>query len=352
MADPTPVFSAVSSSARQLLLLLRCISFAKKAQVRISPEGLRFSTEEGSVMEAFVFLESALFTSYTYTPAPPPSSQDDPPDPPTFEINLQSLLETLNIFSLSDLNASSSRRPGGGGDYDGYSTHRLARHANMNNNAFTNPAFGLTGVCTFSYTGEGHPLSIHLSESGVTTTCDLTTYGAETAGEEIPFNRDALALKTILRSTYLLDAVMELSNLAPAHLTLTASPTSQHSAADLSLSASGPLGSVTVDFTATAALETPILETFHCPEKCTASFQFALIKHAQRAMAVATKVSVRVDGEGVLSMQFLVEVGGGGNGGNGGEECAAAFVDFRVVPLLEDEVDGDRGRGSEGSQSE
>ena len=47
----SPLFSAVSSSARQLFQLLRCISFALKAQVRISKEGLRFTVEESQVMQ-------------------------------------------------------------------------------------------------------------------------------------------------------------------------------------------------------------------------------------------------------------------------------------------------------------
>ena len=46
-----PLFSAVSSSARQLFQLLRCISFASKAQVRISKKGLRFTVEESQVMQ-------------------------------------------------------------------------------------------------------------------------------------------------------------------------------------------------------------------------------------------------------------------------------------------------------------
>lgn len=46
-----PLFSAVSNSARQLFLLLRCISFAPKAQVQITQKGLRFSAEESQVMQ-------------------------------------------------------------------------------------------------------------------------------------------------------------------------------------------------------------------------------------------------------------------------------------------------------------
>lgn len=46
-----PIFSAVSSSTRQLFLLLRCVGFAKKAQVQITEEGLRFTVEESRVMQ-------------------------------------------------------------------------------------------------------------------------------------------------------------------------------------------------------------------------------------------------------------------------------------------------------------
>lgn len=46
-----PLFSAVSSSTRQLFQLLRCISFAPKAQVQITKDGLRFTAEESRVMQ-------------------------------------------------------------------------------------------------------------------------------------------------------------------------------------------------------------------------------------------------------------------------------------------------------------
>ncbi|KAI7467326.1 hypothetical protein KC357_g7098 [Hortaea werneckii] len=379
----TPIFSAVSSSARQLLTLLRCIAPAKKAQVLISAQGLRFSTEEGSVMESFVFLEKHLFTSYTYQPPPPPSSQDDTQDP-LFEINLNSLIETLNIFSLSD--PAATKRPGGGGGMEGYdalAAHRLNRHAGIN--PFSTSAALSSGICSFTYQAPGHPLSIHMSESGVTTTCDLTTYQADTQ-EEIPFARDALALKAILRSSYLLDAVTELGSMSPETLNLTASSSSHpmrtttaaHESPCLSLSASGALGSATVDFTnpapssstsstnppADASSESPlppILETFFCPtpdKRVQARFPFGLVRSAHRAMAVAQKVSLRLDAEGVLSLQFLIPVmnsGGGGGGGGGvagreadgadenggGGEAAAAFVDFRIVPLVDGEQDGE-----------
>ena len=53
--DNTPIFSAVSSSARQLFQLLRCISFATKAQVQITKDGLRFAAEESRVMQGRLY---------------------------------------------------------------------------------------------------------------------------------------------------------------------------------------------------------------------------------------------------------------------------------------------------------
>lgn len=323
MANNAPLFTAVSSSARQILLLLRCISFSQKANVRISSEGLRFSTEEGSVMEAFVFLDKSLFTSYTYNGPPTPSSEEDAPDPPVFEVNLIALLETLNIFSLSDHTASNRSRD----EYEHFTAHRLNRHTGIN--AFSNQALGVSGICTLSYDGEGSSLNIHMSEAGVTTTCELTTYESDTT-EEIPFSRDSVALKTIMRSTYLLDAIAELSSVNPTNLSFQASPNASSVGTNLSLSASGALGSATVDFTTNTDSDTPILETFHCAAKTNASFKFSLFKAAQRAMASASKVSLRLDEDGVLSMQYLIETAS--NGGEG-----VAFVDFRVVPLVDGE---------------
>ncbi|KAF2720428.1 hypothetical protein K431DRAFT_339353 [Polychaeton citri CBS 116435] len=343
MCTTQPLFRAISSSARQIQLLLRCISFSTKAHVRISPEGLRFSTEDGSTMEAAVLLSKDLFTTYTCnTPHDAASEQEeDNIHLPFFQINLDSLLETLNIFALSDPAAAAGKRPGmaGGVDpYDAFASHRLQRHAGINN-AFASTAPGIQGLCTFTYAGPGEPLSVHMSEAGVTTTCELTTYEANTSGEEIPFNRDAIALKTIMRSGCLLDAIQELSGMSPSTLTITATP-STRSGPDLSLAASGALGDALVEFASSRAHDAPILETFICYGRTNASFTFGLVKAAQRAMASASKVSLRLDEEGVLSLQFLIQNEEGRSSSEG-----LTFVDFRIIPLVEGEAE--EGGGSD-----
>lgn len=125
------------------------------------------------------------------------------------------------------------------------------------------------------------------------------------------------------------------------------------------LSSSGTLGSARVEFNnepRPSAFRTPaptnptagdsatdpptsLLETFLLSdeqETLRYTYKFSLVQKAARAMSVATKVSVRADTQGVLSLQFLVEVEGAGSSASGGK---ISFVEFRFVPLVEDEED-------------
>ena len=180
----------------------------------------------------------------------------------------------------------------------------------------------MAGVCRLLYAGIGSPFSIILEEAGVTTTCNLNTYQPESP-EEIPFQRDAMQVKIIMQARWLFDAVSELSSTSPSRLDITATPTAPY----VSLSAVGHLGSASIDF----AKGRELLETFTVAERWTQSYKFEMVKAASEAMRLASKVSVRGDEQGVLSLQFMVEVEGGG----------VSFVDFRFVPFLREDEEGD-----------
>ncbi|KAK8187177.1 DNA repair exonuclease rad1 [Phyllosticta capitalensis] len=326
-ADPdhVPIFSAVSSSARQLFILLRCISFAPRARLQINEDGLRFSVEEARVMQGFSFLDKALFTTYHYNSSrgSQTSGDESDHDVPAFSINLPALLETLQIFGFTEQN---TRNP-----FPSFSGRGPT-------NAFDNRVLGMTSVCRLSYDSVGSPLKIVLEEAGVTTTCELTTYELDEAeDEDIPFARDELAFKIIMRSSFLHDAITELSSTNPEDVALRAKP----SAPKFSLSASGSLGSTVVDFgrpediqastprdgpPGLAQQDAALLETSQVAYRVVYLYRFALIKAAARAMAAATKVSIRGDNQGVLSLQFMIEMEGG----------QVSFVDFRFVPLVQD----------------
>jgi cell cycle checkpoint protein len=262
-----------------------------------------------------VFLDKALFTMYNCTL--PESTEDEPESTatlPNFQISLSALLETLQIFGAAEAPNNRFSRP----DADSYvSNIRRDRPT-----AFSNQALGMAGICRISYAGFGSPFGIILEEAGVTTTCNLNTYDPENP-DEIPFQRDAMQVKIIMQARWLFDAISELSSTSPSRLDITASPATPY----LSLAAVGPLGSASVEF----GKGRELLETFSVAEKWTQSYKFDMIKAASEAMRLASKVSVRGDEQGVLSLQFMVEVEGGG----------VSFVDFRFVPFLREEDDDD-----------
>jgi cell cycle checkpoint protein len=398
-SDP-PIFTALSTSARQLYLLLRCISFTSKAEIQITPEGLRFSAEEARVIQGLAFLEKSLFTSYTFNepsavhnnPHTSDDSTSETSTTPNFQVSLAALLETLQIFGIPDSTSSSAshsfRNPNGGFT----STYPTA---------FTTPALALHssgGTCRISYHSFGSPLSITITEGGVTTICDLTTYepASNYLDEGIPLQRDALTLKIIMRSTWLSDAITELANTNPTVLVINASSIM---APFFALEGQGgPFGDSTVEFMPTStssntadsatpssrssSRKTPLVtETFSVAAppgshgRVRQRYKFDLIRKAARAMALASKVSVRQDRQGVLSLQFMIEIGGdgtaggsrggsnaygggvvtNGSGSGAGTGCGkVTFVDFRFVPLIDDEEDesGDEEQGTRGGSDE
>ncbi len=234
-------------------------------------------------------------------------------DPATFQISLPAMLETLQIFGLDAPKDRWSRDPSHGFNAG------VASFASAGISAFDRRLLGLSGVCRLSYAGAGAPFSIILEEAGVTTTCELTTYEPD-ASDDIPLQRDRLAQKIIMRATWLHDAIVELAATNATRLTLVASP---NAPPYLALSAVGPLGSAMVEF----SKDPQLLETFQVVRRTVNTYKFALIKNAARAMAIASKVSIRGDDEGVLSLQFMIEFEGGG----------VSFVDYRFVPFVAEE---------------
>lgn len=251
----------------------------------------------------------------------------------------------------------------------------------------------MNNLCRISYTTPGAPLSIILTESSIRTTCDLTTYEPEFA-DDIPFDRKSLVLKTVMRGTWLFDAISELTSTTPEKLTMYAKIV--RGKPFFALSAEGTLGSARVEFNnnppssatqsrrpgggggnasrrphhpsrdgltngdglAYAEPNTPapnlpsnLLETFQLSDPSLVlktSYKFSLIQKAARAMSVASKVSLRVDTQGVLSLQLMIEVDGAdGGGAGGGNKC---FVDFRIVPLV-DEDDEEEDEGEQGNDT-
>lgn len=369
-----PLFTSVSNNAHHLYTLLSCIGFASKATVQITPSGLRFSVEEGRVIQGLAFLDKSLFNSYTFNQQSETSNQesnghDDSSDEaayPHFVVSLSALLDTLRIFGINDPN-----EPNGIRDTN-------LPQTNPASSAFSAPTLLMDRSCTLQYAQHGSPLSITISEFGVRTTCELVTYEPEDE-TDIPLQRDAIIMKIIMRSAWLHNAIAELDSSTPTILKLSACATREPYFA-LS-GAGGPFSESTVEFSADqhneivgdvnqaqsqthkiladdgssraratrAKLAPTVTETFlvsppsSIGDRIVQNYRFALIRKAARAMSVANKVSIRGDRQGVLSLQFMIELDdhnstgrpvGAGLKAPAGPVC---FVDFRFVPLLDEE---------------
>jgi len=249
-----------------------------------------------------------LFTKYITNLPQAGDDNEEQAQTPCFQISLPALLETLQIFGATDAVARQSKA-----EVDPYRSNLR----NYRPDVFSHQVLDTTGTCSLSYAEEGEPFSIVLEESGVKTTCNLTTYVAE-APEEIPFDIEDLSFKIITQARVLLDALGEIAPAQPEKLTITASRREPY----LRLSTAGALGSSSVDF----AKGRDLLETFSVRDATwRQTFKFDTIKSATEAMRIASKVSLRGDRQGVLSMQFMVEVEGAG----------LSFLDFRFVPYAE-----------------
>ncbi|PFH59739.1 hypothetical protein XA68_11949 [Ophiocordyceps unilateralis] len=309
--ESRPIFQAVATSTRPLFQLLRCINFAPRVHVQITDEGIRFAADHARVMQGVAFLDKALFASYSVNLSSVADSE--PPDVPNFQIPLASLLEVLQIFGAVDVAARAQKA-----EQDSYRSNLR----NYRPDAFSNQTLGLSGTCTLTYADEGDAFNITIEESGVKTTAGLTTYLPEIP-EDIPFDRNDVAFKIIMQSRTLLDSLAEISPTAPVRLTITATKTAPF----LSLAGTSDLGSSGVDF----ARGRDLLETFSIAGRWSQTYKFDLIKSSSEAMRIASKVSLRGDGQGVLSLQFMVDMEGG----------KKSFLDFRFVPFVNHDEDGD-----------
>ncbi|KAL3958467.1 hypothetical protein ACCO45_006629 [Purpureocillium lilacinum] len=269
--DAPPILRAVATSTRPMYQLLRCINFAPRVHVQITEEGIRFASDHARVMQGVAFLDKALFSAYSVNL--PPAEDGEAPELPNFQISLASFLEVLQIFGAVDVATRAQKA-----EADPYRSNLR----NYKPDAFSNQTLGISGTCTLLYGEEGDPFKITIEESGVKTTAGLMTYLPEVP-EDIPFDRTDLTFKIIMQSR-----------------TLKTAPY-------LSLAGTSDLGSSGVDF----ARGRDLLETFNIASRWSQTFKFDFIKSSTEAMRIASKVSLRGDGQGVLSLQFMVDMEGG-----------------------------------------
>ncbi|KAK0434054.1 repair protein Rad1/Rec1/Rad17-domain-containing protein [Desarmillaria tabescens] len=240
----------------------------------------------------------------------------------------RTLLECLNIFGTAG--ETNYNTTGGGrhtrwkkvGDNDNDNDGRRGRIQQF----FGSGSEKRTGM-RMSYAGAGYPLTLLLMSSA----------SAEDSSEphlELPFDLEKRVLKNILKSEWLRDALSEL-DLSCEKLTFIGNPLPrkdpQRQKAKsrvglkpmLRIQATGTFGSTEMDY----PNDRDVLETFDCAQTISFSYRFAHISRTLRALQSSTKTLLRIDDEGLLSLQFLMPSPSPKLGKR--DEGPAAFIEFR-----------------------
>ncbi|KAI0685681.1 Rad1-domain-containing protein [Cerioporus squamosus] len=355
MSDEQPrVLTASVADFRYFAALLRGVNFANRASVLITPDGLTVIVEEARVLLGTAFVFKHVFDEFIYNPEADPPTQDsershqerqEGEDTNTaFEIPLNTLMDCLNIFGTAGaMPGSSSKKKKKGGDADdedaggGIGGGRKDKGKGRADAAADNsrldqwfaPAKGTTGM-RMSYAGRGHPLTLLVTEEagGPTAICEITTWDPEPRLDLI-FDHDRAAMRIILKSSWLREALSELDSTSEK-LTIICNPPPPGNRAVrnappcLRLRAVGQFGTTELDY----PNDREVIETCECPQTISYTYKFSHISRAMRALQISYKTSLRIDDQGMLSMQFMMLTQK-----RRGEGQQPAFVQIECLPL-------------------
>ncbi|KAH7869594.1 Rad1/Rec1/Rad17 [Lentinula edodes] len=367
-ADNIPVLKASVHDVRYLSALLRGVNFANRATVTVTEKGLVIVVEESRTLLGTAYIFSDVFDEFIYhAEAEAPEAQGSQRQQQTvneellsaFEIPLNIFLELMNIFGTAGGSATSKpgrfkawRKPGDeseehesdGGEGDG-----TQEEGSSNKKAKTGQFFGggserKTGM-RLTYIGPGYPLTLIVAEdaSGLTTTCEIATFDAE-PHLELPFDSDQMMLKIILKSSWLRDALSELDPScdkltfignpsdvpdAGAHTARQRQRARLQAQPNFRIEATGTFGNTEMDY----PNDRDVLESFECEASVRFSYRFSHIARTMRALQTSVKTSLRIDNEGLLSLQFLMPSSAPRMNPVG---VTSNFIEFRCLALEED----------------
>ncbi|GLE06323.1 hypothetical protein PINS_up015570 [Pythium insidiosum] len=293
-----------------MVTLLSCLFQGKKDQrVRcdVDNAGMLFTAHSrGKSLQIKTALGAELFESYEFREPDDTNGDGDGLDTQhSFALNLNALIESLSMFGSSALATSSLR---------------------------------------LSYFPQTATLTLVVEDNGVI--CECAMQVLELEGNDMSqlefesaFEQSAVLGRCIIQSEPLQDAFAELYDLpSAACVTISMFPDGDENQIDsdhrrrsvahaqgrcLSLSAQSETGSCEIEFARSSAA---FIEFFCASsgdnEPCAATFHVAVLQQAFKALAHSNETFLRMNADGFLSVQHMIETGTG----------ERAFVDALVSP--------------------
>ncbi|NXR10824.1 RAD1 protein, partial [Semnornis frantzii] len=242
------VLVASLDNARHLSSLLRAVHFQDHATCFATSNGIRVTVEDAKCMQAHAFIQAEIFQEFTLQEKSV-----------TFRINLSVLIDCLTIFGTGSLPGTST-------------------------------------ALRMCYRDYGYPLMLFLEEGGVVTVCKINTQEPEEL-LDFDFCSTKVINKIILQSEGLREAFAEL-DMTSEVLQITMSPDKPY----FRLSTFGNAGSAHLDY----PKDSDLMEAFHCNKTQTNRYKISLLKPCTKALALSSKVSIRTDDRGFLSLQYMI----------------------------------------------
>eukprot|EP00795_Rhopilema_esculentum_P015240 gene15240-6447_t len=259
------VFVARMDNARNLTNVLKAINFKDVANVFLSEDGLKITVEDSKYIQASAFVQSSIFQEYSFKD-----------ENAVFTLNLNVMLECLNIFGSSKDSCS----------------------------------FTALKMC---YGGHGSPLKLMLVEdAGILTDCSIKTQEPDDL-LEFDFSGEDVENKIIMKSDALKDAFAEL-DMTSDFIEILMSPDAPY----FRISTYGYAGSSHADY----PKDSDLVEVFECNKTQTNRYKTTLLKPSTKALSLSTKISIRMDKRGFLSMQYMIVT----------DDRQICFVEFLCCP--------------------
>jgi len=264
--DDQYILIARLDNARTLSNILKAIHFKDTCIIFASENGLKVTTEDAKCVQANAFVQAGLFSYFIIRE-----------EQTTFKVNLTTLLDCLNIFGSSSAAGTSS-----------------------------NPALKMC------YGGYGSPLILLIEENGVITDCSLKTQEPEET-LDFNFNSANVVNKLIMKSECLKEAFSEIDGSSEV-LEFLMSPDKPH----FRMSAFGNTGSYHSD----VPKDSDMVESFQCSQTQTNRYKVSLLKPSVKALILSSRISIRTDQRGFLSMQYMIKT----------DDGQVAFVEYFCAP--------------------
>uniref|UniRef100_A0A182PMW8 Checkpoint protein n=1 Tax=Anopheles epiroticus TaxID=199890 RepID=A0A182PMW8_9DIPT len=278
-------FQAVLNNFAMLYNVMKAVNFVDNAIVQLSNDGIKVIVEDAKSIQASSYITRACFSEFKLAIAKSASTEDSPNNPTatlpfiSFGLNLKVFTDCLSMFTS--------------GDYD--SSLKLIQK------------------------GTGAPLIVILEQHGedsLITECSVRTMDPFDCMELDFEDEQQIVSKLNVKGTEFFQLLSEMDRNCD-EIEVVISQDAPH----LMFHSFGELHSETsVEITNTSDM----LITFNCTDASRNRYKFHHFRLAMRTLALASKVALRTNSEGLLGLQVMIE----------NNDSSHIFVEYFILPLM------------------